>query len=233
MPVKTIQPVRDLLAALRDTAGRGTFEAHVTVTLDGGERLDTFRALSGRLGVKCVVIELPRGQVPTQPMTASYHRGTVQEAAQEVAQLAWALHGAGFDVTRVKLEAVTTNSGIPQSDDEARAMPTGNYFEFHVKALLPTGADAEGLRVLCQRHDAHLSRNALKQETPGRQERFITQRAHGVGRINAEARFERLVSALEAAGHTLGNRLREYSIFDSNAAVDAGWIDPPEGEEHA
>jgi hypothetical protein len=221
-----------MLRDLRATAGQGTFEAHVTVALTGADRLDAFRSLCGQLGVKCVVIELPHGQVHTQPMTSSYHRGTVQQAAQEVAGLAGALHEAGFAVNRVKLEAVTTNSGIPQYDDEARAMPATNYFEFHVKALLPAGADAEQLRALCQRHDAHLSRNALKKETDGRQERFLTQRAYGLGRVNAEARFERLISALEAAGYTLGNRLREYSIFDSNARVDAGWIDPPQ-EGHA
>ena len=34
---------------------------------------------------------------------------------------------------------------------------------------------------------------------------------------------------LQAAGYALSNRLREYTIFDSNVAVDAGWIDAPPG----
>jgi hypothetical protein len=227
-----VDPVRNMLAALQTTAGQGTYEAHVTVSLGRAEHPDAFRALCSRLGVKCVVIELPHGQVQTQPMTSSYHRGSVQQAAREVANLAGALREAGFAVNRVKMEAVTTNSGVPQSDEEARAMPASNYFEFHVKALLPAEVDVEQLRALCERHDAHLSRNALKKDTDGRQERFLTQRAYGVGRVNAEARFERLLSALEEAGHALGTRLREYSIFDSNARVDAGWIDPPDGEDH-
>src|SRR5262249_57555372 len=109
----------------------------------------------------------------------------------------------------------------------------GSDCEFEVKALLPAGSEDGRLRALCERHDAHLSRNALKQETQGRWERFITQRAYGLGRTNAEARFERLITALEAEGYVLGGRLREYSIFDSNADVDAGWIDPPEGGEQA
>ncbi len=231
--MNAVNPTHDMLTALAGVAGVGTFEAHLTVTLAGADELTRFRTACASLGVKCIVIELPHGQVPTQPMTSSYHKGTVQQAAAEVAALAHALTAAGHAVSRVKLEAVTTNTGVPRTDAEAAARPAGNYFEFHVKALLAEGAGVEALRSVCERHGAHLSRNALKQDTLGRQERFITQRAYGVGRDNAEAAFARLTDDLESSGYVLGQRLREYSIFDSDARVDAGWIDPPEGEDHA
>src|SRR5436190_5078768 len=220
---------RDMIDRLAGQTGSGTFEAHVTVRADDLDERQRFRAACDELGVKCVLIELPQGQTRSQPMTSTYHRGHLPAVVQEVAGLARALAERGFPVTRLKLEAVITNTGVPQTDDEARAFPPGNYFEFHVKVTLAPGADLEPLRALCKEHGAHLSANALKTEEDGRSERFVTLRVYGVGRDKAESTFEALVGRLVAAGYVLSNRLREYTIYDSNIAVDAGWIDPPPG----
>jgi hypothetical protein len=126
-----------------------------------------------------------------------------------------------------------TNTGVPGSDEEAQAFPPGNYFEFHVKATLPPGADLEPLRELCRRHGAHLSSNALKREEDGRTQRFVTLRVYEAGRVRAEAVFDRLLQDLQASGYTLSNRLREYTIYDSNITIDAGWIDAPPGVGNA
>lgn len=219
-------PEDDLIARLAGQPGRGTFEAHVTIDAADLAARDRFRAACRELGARCVIIELPHGQTRSQPMTATYHTGELAEVVGEVAALAAALRGRGFAVTRVKLEAVASNAGVPVSDEEARRFPPGNYFEFHVKAALPPGGDVAALRAVCREHGAHLSKNALKGDEA---RRFVTQRAYGVGRARAEARFEALCAALQQAGYALSNRLREYSIFDSNAAVDAGWIDAPAG----
>jgi hypothetical protein len=220
---------QDMIDRLRGQPGAGTFEAHVTVQAGDLAERERFRAACAELGVKCVLIELPQGQTRSQPMTSTYHRGPLAEVVAEVAGLAQAIGRRGFAVSRLKLEAVVTNDGVPASDEDARAFPAGNYFEFHVKALLPPGADPEPLGQLCHRHGAHLSSNALKREEDGRCERFVTQRIYGAGRATAEARFDVLFEALAAAGYTLSNKLREYTIYDSNVAVDAGWIDPPPG----
>jgi hypothetical protein len=222
-----------LIDRLRGQAGRGTFEAHVTVEAADLDQRERFRAACAALGVKCVLIELPHGITRSQPMTSTYHHGDLDAVVQEVAALARALAESGFPVTRVKLEAVVTNAGVPLTDEEAQAFPPGNYFEFHVKAVLPPGADLSSLRELCTRHGAHLSSNALKRDQGSRAERFVTLRAYGVGRQRAEAAFERLLSDLESAGHTLSNRLREYTLFDSNITIDAGWIDAPPGVGNA
>jgi hypothetical protein len=224
---------QDLIDRLRGQPGSGTFEAHVTVQADDLPARERFRALCDQIGVKCVLIELPAGVTKSQPMTSTYHRGTLGDVAAEVAALARALRQGGFEVVRLKLEAVITNEGIPQDDEQARAFPPGNYFEFHVKALLPPGADLDALRQLCRRHGAHLSSNALKLEADGRAERFVTLRVYGVGRQRAEAVFERLMEDLQSAGYALSNRLREYTVYDSNIAVDAGWIDAPPGVGNA
>jgi hypothetical protein len=222
-------PEDDLIARLAGQPGDGTFEAHVTIDAGDLDERERFRTACSDIGVKCVLIELPAGVTRSQPMTSTYHRGTLVEVVREVADLARTLRQRGFAPTRVKLEAVITNTGVPLSDDEAKAFPPGNYFEFHVKASLPPDADLETLRALCARHSAHLSSNALKREEDGRSERFVTQRVYGVGRHNAESVFEKLMEELQSAGYALSNRLREYTIFDSNVAVDAGWIDSPPG----
>src|SRR5262249_53049601 len=157
-----------------------------------------------------------QGVTRSQPMTSTYHHGELSAVVQEVAELARTLQERGFPVTRLKLEAVITNSGVPQTEEEARAFPQGNYFEFHVKVTLPPVADLEVWRSLCKPWGAHLSANALKQEEDGRSQRFVTLRVYGAGRASAEAKFETLMQRLQADGHELSNRLREYTIYDSN-----------------
>ena len=219
-------PEQDLLDKLRHTPGRGTFEAHVTIT--AGLELERFRATCTALGVKCIWIELPQGATPSQPMTSSYHRGDLADVIREVAALAVAVRQAGFEITRVKLEAVTTNEGIPASDEDAARFPAGNYFEFHAKVMLSVGADLAPLSALCIAHQSHLSSNAFKSDDQG-VERFVTMRAYAVGRSNAERAFDVLLADLDGAGYTVTNRLREYTIYDSNSRVDAGWLDAPTG----
>lgn len=215
-----------MVRSLASRPGGGTFEAHVTVEADPADR-DRFRTLCAELGVKPVLIELPAGKSPSQPMTGSYHRGTVQAAAGEVAAVARRLRAAGFAVTRVKLEAVATNDGVPDTDAEAATFPPGCYFEFHVKLALPADTDLDALRSACDRFGARLSRNAFKQSADGRSERFVTLRLYGVGHRTAFARLAELEAGLGEAGYAVVNRQREYSVFDSHVGLDAGWLDAP------
>jgi hypothetical protein len=219
-------PEQAMLDELRRTPGRGTFEAHVTIAAADLAQRKRFRDACAGLGVKCVLIELPQGATRSQPMTSTYHRGDLAEVVREVAALAGAVRQAGFSVSRVKLEAVTTNEGVPASDEDAALLPAGNYFEFHAKVTLPKGADLAPLRTLCGTHQAHLSRNALESDKEGC-ERFVTLRVHAAGRARAEQAFDALLADLDNAGHVVTNRLREYTIYDSNRAVDAGWLDAP------
>jgi hypothetical protein len=215
----------ELADRLRAQSQGGAYEAHLTVSARSEEDLRRFRAFCDAASVKCIFIELGRGAELFQPMTASVHHGTLREAREEVQAMARALAAQGFDVTRMKLEALGKNRDIPEDDATARAQPS-NYFEFHVKALLPSGApDVEALRVRCEKHGAHLSRNARKVREDGASERFVTLRVYGLGRANAEARFTALLEDLAGAGLTLTQRLREWTVYDSNHALDRGWLE--------
>ncbi|MDY7232564.1 non-canonical purine NTP pyrophosphatase [Hyalangium rubrum] len=217
------RPYLELADRLREHSIGGPYEAHVTIATRSEEDLERFRAFCGAAGVKCIFIELGQGAVRFQPMTASYHHGPLRQALDEVQTFARSLAADGFDVTRLKIEALGTNRDIPEEDAAAKAQPA-NYFEFHVKVTLPSvGADLEALRARCERHGAHLSRNARKVRADGASERFVTLRIRGLGRANADARFTALLRELAETELPLSYPLREYTVYDSNQGLDRGW----------
>jgi len=217
-----VRPYLELADRLRGRRYGGVFEAHVTIcTQDRGE-LERFAELCGVLDLKPIFIELPRGATRFQPMTGSYHHGELPEVQVEVFAIARHLADAGFEVTRVKIEATGSNREIPQTDAEATRAPA-NYFEFHGKLALPADLDLGELRALCEAHEAHLSRNARRRDG-ATLTRFVTMRVYGVGQTAARRRFLALHEALRAAGHPLSHVLTEYTVYDSNTEVDAGWL---------
>lgn len=211
---------------LRALTCHGTFEAHITVDA-GPERREAFASLCAAMGVKCVLIELAAGSTPSQPMTASYHRGDLASVLGEIEGLHERLCRGGFPVVRVKLEAVANNAGVPITDEDAKSF-SGAYFEFHAKLrLTASDLDLERLRELCLVHDAHLSRNDRKRDARGvTRDRFVTIRMHECGRTRATAAFERLLDSLKAAGYTVVGVKREFTIYDSRSSLDAGWLEP-------
>jgi hypothetical protein len=220
-------PEQALLEQLEFASYQGAFESHITTLAEGPAERRRFREVCRELDVKCVLIELSNGATPSQPMTARYHQGAIGPVVEEVRSLCRRLRQEGFPITRVKLEAVASNAGVPEQDDEAARFPASNYFEFHLKLALPAGIDLEPLRTCCDRHAARLSRNALKTEQDGRSERFVTLRLPGIGRRSAFARLDALERDLGESGFPVVNRQREYTIFDSAEQLDAGWIDRP------
>ncbi len=195
----------------------GTFEAHLTVETDDRA---AFEARCRTLGVKCILIELADGVHRSQPMTASHHRGELaRDVVPAVTALAGALAAAGFPVIRVKLEALALDRGVPV--DDAAAARAAGYFEFHAKVRIANDAELAPIAALCARHGAHLSRNDRTRDARGVAERFITLRAHGVGRVRAEAGFDALLAELTLP---VISTKREYTVFDGRAELDAGWL---------
>lgn len=204
----------------------GTFETHITVAPLDAAGLVYFERTCADLGVKCVRIELARGQTRSQPMTGSQDTGTAQTALANAVNLAERLRAAGFTVTRVKIEAAPTNADIPENDADAHALPATNYYEHHIKLLLPADADLAPLASLCERHHAHLSANAFKHRADGFWERFVTVRGYGVGRVTAAGCVALLLAELRQGGYVILKAVAEYCVYDSNDQVDAGWLTP-------
>jgi inosine/xanthosine triphosphate pyrophosphatase family protein len=211
------RPLLDLSEHLRGRRGGGLYEAHVTVQTRDPEG---FRKCCDELSVKCVLIELPAGETQSQPMTATIHRGLLRDVQEEVHTLGRELLARGFEVVRTKIEALPKNGDIPEEDGGS------GYFEYHLKIVLPSAdlTAQSSVRSACDPHGARLSRNANSRPAPGEETRFITLRVYGVGREKAEARFDALTQSIEALGFPIRARIREYTVYDSNVAIDHGWL---------
>ncbi|MFD0361394.1 hypothetical protein ACFQZZ_08035 [Nocardia sp. GCM10030253] len=201
----------------------GDFEAHLTVlltTADESRLIDWAEANDMRYAR----IVLDRGAVADQPMLTFTRSGTFDESAQAVQEYSKALGAAGFPVTRAKIEASPFNRGVPQTADEAAALPSGCYFEHHVKLVLHDETDLSRVRKLAEPHAAHLSRNARRSADNGRHERFVTQRCRDIGLPEAGERLRVLLEVLQTAGFPAIEVEREFVVHDSHPALDAGWI---------
>lgn len=216
----------------------GDFETHLTVRPAPGTD-GALAAWAAAHRLKYTRIVLDRGATPDQPMLTATGRGTLTGLRAAAGDWAARLRADGFEVTRVKVEAAPWNEGVPASDDEAATEPADRYFEHHVKVVLPVTDDpatdgpaidgpAEALAALgelVEPHGARVSRNARRVLTGGRQERFVTQRCHRVGRPAAKAALEALLAALAAAEVSVVEVEEEYVATDDNLALDAGWLD--------
>lgn len=204
----------------------GDFETHLTVRLGGAADVAPLRDWAAQRGLKCTHIVLARGQAVSQPMLTFHGRGRLSVEWSTAFALAESIkREGGFDVTRIKIEAAPMNEDVPVSDDDGRAQPPDRYFEHHVKLLLDPADDLDAITRIAQRHAAHVSRNALRHRDDGRQERFITQRCFQVGRDTATRALNRLLDELKVAGYELIDIEQEFVVYDSNVALDAGWIE--------
>lgn len=202
----------------------GIFESHITICTKSLATLQRFQRFCQQLKVKCLLIELPSGVTRIQPMSASYHRGTLTQVWTEAQHLAQQMWLAGFQVIRVKIEAMVYNQDIPIQDGEVWQHRATNYFEFHIRALLSKEINLEALRQNCAESGAHLSVNAFKLSINRQQhQRFITLRVYQLGRRSAQARFQDLLTSLRAKQIRLVQPQQEYTVYDSNLGLDAGW----------
>jgi len=213
---------------LHDLEFSGELETHLTVHLEEPDQMEALRQWGAEHGLKCTHILLDRGRHPSQPMLTRRARGDLASELASASRLVSVLGRRGLAVRRVKIEAAPWNRDVPQTCAEAARQPLERYFEQHVKLLLQPDADYGALGDLAGRHAAHLSRNALRQRPDGQEERFVTQRCRGVGRLKARQRLEALVHELSSLGHAVLDVEEEYVVYDSNEAIDAGWIVPEE-----
>ncbi|MFF5210149.1 hypothetical protein [Streptosporangium sp. NPDC000396] len=203
----------------------GVFETHLTVLpsrLGGGD--EAIRRWAERNEMKYTRILLERGSTPDQPMLTYRGRGVLTTQRSQARVWVKRLHGEGFGVARVKIEASPWNADVPQTAEEAAALPPECYFEHHVKLVLAGDAQVAAVRKLSGRHAAHVSWNARRVVDAGRHERFVTQRCRGVDRPEARRRLEALLGDLAQAGYAAVEVEEEFVVHDDNPGMDAGWI---------
>jgi hypothetical protein len=91
------------------------------------------------------------------------------------------------------------------------------YFEWHGKVLLN---EPDQLLRLCEKHQVHLSKNALKDEHNAR---FVTLREYR-DYDRFQKRIEVLTTDLAHHGRELLKQDAEYCIYDNNTNFDDGWL---------
>eukprot|EP01103_Thecamoeba_quadrilineata_P016770 TRINITY_DN5709_c0_g1_i1.p1 TRINITY_DN5709_c0_g1~~TRINITY_DN5709_c0_g1_i1.p1 ORF type:complete len:401 (+),score=59.81 TRINITY_DN5709_c0_g1_i1:107-1309(+) len=222
-------PYIKLAEICRNHRYQGVFEVHITVMTKISPSFEdekrNFKDVCHKNNCRAILIELPTGDEKFQMMTSSYHRGELCEVKPYAFQLAQRFVKEGFPVSRLKIEAIMSNTGVPLTNEEASTLSKENYFEFHYKLSLRKERDIESLRKICQKEGAHLSRNALKTLENGIEERFVTQRFYSIGKEVAEKRFDSCRDSLIRSGLELLQTMKEYAVYDSNVYLDSGWID--------
>ncbi len=169
-------------------------------------RKEAFLELCQIEGVKPVLIELEKGEHIRQPMfTRVLDADDLDSALKEVRKTSDKFVAAGLQISRVKAE-IAPNLNADYLSDE-------RYYEWH---CLVRYQDGNALKALCQRVDAHLSRNALNKG-----EKFVTIRLYdkdafykAVGKAEDALKDERFEVVKEKF---------EYSVYDSRLELDKGW----------
>lgn len=223
-----------------DEVVTGTFEIHIFVTpLDPSpEQAASFSAACKGDGdaarMKGLLLNLDyvnKGFVGVL-QSSRYVRGSLEDAKRGAEEDAAILRSKGFEVVRKKVEAVSTNDGVPKTMDDAKRSPDDRYFEFHLlidgKSGPISNEDVASLRSIASEMSRRLdqpvplSYNALKPA-----QRFLNLRARRMGLDDAMVHVRELESLIERTG-VLGvvKVIAEYICFDDNRAIDNGWLEP-------
>lgn len=202
----------------------GEFETHITVCLNNLDDAKLLHKWSANHGLKCLHIVLDQGATPSQPMLTRHGGGKLTQQLEIAVALCQALKTDGFSAVRIKIEVASKNPHVPQSNIEALSHPCDRYFEHHIKLLLESSADILPLTELAEQHSARLSRNALQTHSDNCNERFINQRCMKMGRVEAQQKLQKLLNAIACLKYTVIEVEEEFVVYDSNLALDAGWI---------
>ncbi len=192
------------------------FEIHLTTQPLSPSQVPAFKRFCQQIAAKPILIELSNGQHAQQPMISKVlscsDRATYTKGLEELQQ---AFANAHYPISRSKVEVpLDQAAAVQQLFPE---YPRG-YYEWHGKVNFQ---HEEELRAICLRHQAHLSRNALKSQQDSR---FITIRDYSGAAENIQTRVAKLKAELLSQRWSFSKEEFEYCLFDSNVNLDRGWI---------
>ncbi|KYQ94388.1 hypothetical protein DLAC_11598 [Tieghemostelium lacteum] len=227
---KTLLEMADFL---RPNKYSGLFEIHITVQNGNQQEQEKFTTFCNTHKLKSILIELPDMTVKEgkevytyQMMTSSHHHSSDLVSIQLRAyDLANKLVSEGFRIQRIKIETLVSCKGVPSTVEEQQCQSPLNYFEFHIKLLLPMTADLQVLSNLVKPFQGHLSRNSFKKFIDNHtQIRFVTLRIYNTYKEQALLKFEEVKSILSNNQYHIDSAHKEYSLYDSNVGLDNSWL---------
>lgn len=190
------------------------FEIHITTNNFNSNCQADFIEFCRIKGAKPLIIELAKGYFIKQPMlTKVIYANNLNAVLSTANEISSSMHRFNFSVKRLKIEIPSKNyaalNNYPSDFDK--------YFEWHCKVNYD---NPSLLLVICEKHKAHLSLNALKNQG---NTRFITLREFGT-----KSKFEERVAAILNELHdntwTVLKQQFEYCIYDNNKFLDNGWL---------
>lgn len=190
------------------------FEIHITVTDLPATTEDSFITFCTTNNAKPLIIELAAGDVIKQPMLSqTLYAEQLNNALEHAHELSSKLQASGFVTNRIKIETPAIAAQYFE-DNETDAT---HYFEWHGKVKFER---PEQLLAICKLHNAHLSKNTLKNDDT---QRYVTIREYESYNIFC-IRRDLLISGLQNNGWQVSKQQSEYCAYDSNTAIDNGWL---------
>ncbi len=215
---------------------RDTFECHIFAT-----PLDPDVATKQRFVAACEAADIKplclgldyagAGVVNVLQSTRYYRSDSPREP------VAWMLRDAqalarvySGEIIRLKLEAMAFNPGVPLTDASAAALPGDTYFEFHIKlGGRPVSAESDALLKQLARElteELEIKVPFSCNNLGDKRQRFLNARTYGLGLPSARARVSRIIDAVTTRGFEVRKVIEEFIVFDTNKALDSGWLEP-------
>lgn len=210
----------------------GVFECHIFCDPlePSKEEIQRFAESCTEIGTKplCLGLDFAEVGVVNVLQTSKYYQcDDVPAAVSLLLKDAEAL-GKNHNIIRLKLEAVTTNKGVPSNVQEESYIPGDCYFEYHLKINSPPTAEAdERLKSLSRSLTKELnipvpfSCNNMKTHS----QRFLNARTYGMGTEESFQVVDRIVKAAQNIGLEVTKIISEFIVFDTNKELDRGWLE--------
>ena len=209
-----------------------TFEAHLFVgpINPSVELQQEFVKVCRSLGLRALNLGLnfEGAGVNTVLQTTKYYKVTSPlQALEQMVEDAKKL-SESFEVVRIKLESLAINDGIPQTDAEALAIPGDTYFEYHIKLkdVEINQSNDDKLKALSQQLTQELNIKVpfSCNNLPDFQ-RFLNARTYRLGFQNSYALINKITEAIKENGFTIDRIVSEFIAYDTNKALDSGWLE--------
>ncbi|AMQ10892.1 putative ankyrin repeat-containing protein [Brazilian marseillevirus] len=210
---------------------KGLFEIHVTVKNTNVPKLKIF---CERNNLKAILACSGKGNddCNSQVMISKWKSGVSCDVVSVANELSKEMAKVGLEVLRVKVEAMQSNEGVPNTKEESDKCIRGCYFEFHLKyPLKPTDNGMEGLEEAAK----EVAENIQSQCDFGigvsmnifsaKNHPLLTLRVMDSWKEEAVRIKDELLDGLKEFGYKSNNGIQqEWAFYDTNQNLDDGWI---------
>jgi hypothetical protein len=203
----------------------GSFDLHITVSPSEIYKFNSYCVFNN---IDIAYAVGTTGVYKQQLMTATYLQKTNgKEVVEKAIKLAKDMESHGIEIIRIKIESLAKNPGIEEFMQTPEYKNNKKYyFEFHYKVEINNPKEQALLDDLCNKFNASYATNFLSRN---RKDPLISHRLRGKYE-NALLKREELRDAITKAGLKvlLDGTHYEFTIFDTNIALDDGFVPVPE-----